>query len=119
MGSLPLFDSDGRSSLCLQRVADDLRGLDVAAECGCRAGYLQFYWIGKLPPAIPRWSIWFERTEYRLVHLDGGPANRGWKYSDSSVFAGKQASAVDRPRRVLYSICLVTGGSCHLLEMVA
>src|SRR6202044_4189609 len=88
MGSLPVFDSDGRPSLCFQRVAYDLRGLDVAAECRCCSRYLQFYWIGKLPAAIPRRSIWFERTKYRLVNLDGCPAYRDWKHCHCRVLAG-------------------------------
>jgi hypothetical protein len=78
MGSLPLFDSDSRPSLCFQRVAYDLRSLDVITECGCRPPYLQLYWIGKLPAAIPRRAIWFKRPEYRLVHLDGGSTDCHW-----------------------------------------
>jgi ABC-type sugar transport system permease subunit len=59
------------------------------------------------------------RPKYRLVHLDGGSTDRYWQYRNCRVFTGKQAGAANSTRWFLHSVCLVTGGGCHLLEMVA
>ena len=71
MGSLPLFDSDSRLSLCFQRVANDLRHLDVVAKCGCRSryglgNYLRLFHDGQFGLSVLN-TAWYTLTVVPLI----------------------------------------------------